>query len=179
MPDQHTTGFARIAQASGTVVYEKENKIYLMRQPGSWTSTWLFVSGLLTFIFLANGILQIFLYLDSGRGFLIPGIVLLAAGILLFFVFWKIRSIRRKNNALPAEKLACICIIDTGNDRLLGPSGNTLAALSSVKMKRKMQFGSSSPALVLCWERETLLLVKGNPFSGGVGAIEHALRMLK
>jgi hypothetical protein len=38
-----------------------------------------------------------------------------------------------------------------------------------------MQFGSSSPELVMEWGHGSVSLVKGNPFSGGVTGIENIL----
>jgi hypothetical protein len=52
----------KLAASSGTVIYENDNKLYIAKKPAQWTSTFLFVTGLLAFILLANGVLQLFVF---------------------------------------------------------------------------------------------------------------------
>ena len=160
-----------VAESSGTVIFEHEGKLYIVRKPSQWTSTALFVTGLLTFIFLANGILQLFLFNKGSDKLSAAGIILSAAGVLFAFISWRIIALRKKINSLPPEKFKSICVIDLGSDNLLDENEKVLTSLSSLSIKRKMQVGSSSPKLVLCWDKKTLNLVKGNPFSGGISAV--------
>ena len=81
----------------------------------------------------------------------------------------------KKINARPINELESICIIDLDGNKLLDGQQNILAPLNQVQLLRKMQFASSSPELVLKWNKNTLTLVKGNPFSGGISAVESAL----
>lgn len=165
----------KLAASSGTVIYENDNKLYITKKPAQWTSTFLFVTGLLAFILLANGLLQLFvskMYTPDAPNL---GIILLALGILFALIFWRIITYRKKINAIPVNELKSICIIDLAANNLLDGQQNVLAPLDEVILTRKMQFTSSSPELVLKWNKNTLTLVQGNPFSGGIAAVENIL----
>ena len=108
-----------VAESSGTVIFEHEGKLYIVRKPSQWTSTALFVTGLLTFIFLANGILQLFVFNKGSDKLSAAGIILSAAGVLFAFISWRIIALRKKINSLPPEKFKSICVIDLGSDNLL------------------------------------------------------------
>lgn len=165
----------KLAESSGTVVYENENKLYLTKKPAQWTTTFLFVTGLLSFILLANGLLQLFVFKmeipDAPRF----GIILLAIGIFFALVFWRILAYKKKLNSRPVSELKCICIIDLAGNKLLDGLQNLLAPLKDVQLLRKMQLTSSSSQLVLSWDKNKLTIVEGNPFSGGIAAVENAL----
>ncbi|MEO6254888.1 MAG: hypothetical protein ABIO79_16375 [Ferruginibacter sp.] len=165
----------KLADSSGTVVYENDNKLYLAKKPAQWTTTFLFVTGLLAFILLANGLLQLFVFKMEIPGAPDLGIILLAAGIFFALVFWRIIAYRKKLNAKPVNVQACICIIDLVANNLLDGQQNLLAPLNAVQLQRKMQITSSSPELVLRWDKNALTIVKGNPFSGGIASVEKAL----
>lgn len=165
----------KLATSSGTVIYEDDNKLYLVKTPAQWTSTALSVIGLLTVIFLANGILQLFI-LNSQSCIAEPvGAILMGAGILFALIFWRVFSYRKKMNGKPVSELECICIIDLNSNNLLDAKQNILALLAEVTLQRKMQITSSSPSLLLYWHPNALKIVEGNPFSGGVEAVENVL----
>jgi len=165
----------KLAESSGTVVYENENKLYLTKKPAQWTTTFLFVTGLLSFILLANGFLQLFVFKMEIAGAPNMGLILLALGILFALIFWRITAYRKKLNARPVNELKCICIIDLDANNLLNGQQNILAPLKDVQLYRKMQITSSSPELVLKWDKNALTIVEGNPFSGGIAAVEKTL----
>ncbi|MEO6542037.1 MAG: hypothetical protein ABIN74_13625 [Ferruginibacter sp.] len=165
----------KLAESSGTVIYENENKLYLTKKPAQWTTTFLFVTGLIAFILLANGILQLFVFKTEIPGAPNLGIILLAAGIFFTLVSWRITAYRKKLNTRPLNELKCICIIDLADNKLLDGQQHILSLLEDVQLLRKMQITSSSPQLVLTWDKNTLTIVEGNPFSGGIGAVEKAL----
>lgn len=165
----------KLAASSGTVIYEDQNKLYVAKMPAPWTATFLFVAGLLAFILLANGVLMLF-FLKTQPA--IPqslGLMLMALGVLFAFICWKVNAYRKKMNAKPVSELECICIIDIGANLLLDGKQNMLAPLDQVKLNRKMQLTSSSSKLVLQWNKNSLTVVEGNPFSGGIADIEKAL----
>jgi hypothetical protein len=165
----------KLAASSGTVIYENENKLYITKKPAQWTTTFLFVTGLLAFILFTNGVLQLFVFKMQLPGVPDLGIILNALGIFFTLIFWRVTAYRKKINAKPVNELKCICIIDLTTNNLLDGQQNILAPLHAVQMQRKMQITSSSPQLVLKWDKNTLTLVEGNPFSGGIAAVEKAL----
>lgn len=165
----------KLAESSGTIIYDSGNKLFISKKPAQWTTTGLFVTGLLSFIFIVNGVLQLFVF-KNAHGPIYPiGIILSIVGIVFALVFWRILAYRKKINALSFEKLKNICVIDFTNNNLLDSNNNILSSLDTVTMKRKMQLASSSPKLILNWNKKSLVLVKGSPFSGGVTAVENAL----
>lgn len=165
----------KLAESSGTVIYENENKLYITKKPAQWTATLLFVTGLLAFILLVNGFLQLFVFEMQPHIAQPLGIILLALGVLFALIFWRITAYRKKLNAIPVNELKCICIIDLTANNLLDGQQNLLAPLEDVQLVRKMQITSSSPQLVLQWNKNSLTLVEGNPFSGGIAAVEKVL----
>ncbi|MBL7703898.1 MAG: hypothetical protein JNM14_16730 [Ferruginibacter sp.] len=167
----------KLAESSGTVIYESENKLYIAKKPAQWTSTWLFVTGLTAFLLLANGLLQFFYFGSEFQNTQPVALVLLGAGILVALIFWLILNYRKKINARPVSEMKWLCIIDLAGNNLLDGQQNLLAPLHQVELLRKMQFSSSSPQLVLKWGKQVLSLVEGNPFAGGIAAVERALAL--
>lgn len=165
----------KLAESSGTIIYDSGNKIFICKKPSQWTTTALFVTGLLSFIFIVNGVLQLFVFKNAQNATSTIGIVLLALGTIFALIVWRILSYRKKINSIPFEKLKNICVIDFTNNNLLDSNNNILASLDDVTLKRKMQLASSSPKLVLMSNKKSLVLVKGSPFSGGITAVEIAL----
>jgi len=163
-----------LARSSGTLLYQNNNTLYLVKRPAAWTTTFLFVTGLLALLLLANGCIQLFM-VDTVHGAQTIGAILLGAGILCALIFWRTLAFRKKQNAKPVEQLETICIIDLANNNLLDGQQNILAPLSTVRLSRSMQLTSSAPKLQLAWKAGKLTIVEGNPFSGGVEAVEKAL----
>lgn len=165
----------KLAASSGTVIYEEDNKLYITKKPAQWTTTFLFVTGLLAFILLANGLLQLFVFKMQPDTSQTLGIILTAAGVLFALIFWSVIAYRKKLNSIPVNELKYICIIDLNNNSLLDGQQNILAPLNQVQLSRKMQLTSSSPSLVLQWNKNAMTIVQGNPFSGGIAAVEQTL----
>ena len=72
-----------------------------------------------------------------------------------------------------ANRLFSYEVVDTAQDE--GRQAAQQYGLAQVQIHRKWQLGSSSPALELRWPGGSVLLVSGNPFAGGIAAIESAL----
>jgi len=165
----------KLAESSGTVIYEAENKLFISKSPAPWVATFLFVTGLLAFILLGNGVLQLTVFKHQISGSTKLGVILI--GIALFFIaiFWRVRLYQKKVNAIPLHQLKNICIFDFGNNNLLDSQQNILTTINQAWLTRKMQLTSSSPELLLCWNGGSLSIIKGNPFSGGIAGIEKVL----
>lgn len=166
----------KLAESSGVVIYEAGNKLYISKSPATWTSTFLFVTGLLAIILLGNGILQLNVFKDQTAGSVTIGIVLLLIGALFAIIFWRVRKYQKKLSATPLHELENICIIDFDSNNLLDGHQNIITPINQAYIIKKMQLTSSSPELLLCWNGGSLSLVKGNPFSGGIASIEKVLQ---
>lgn len=165
----------KLAESSGTAIYEEGSKLYISKRPAGWTPTFLFVTALLAFILLANGILQSFVFNDSSSYSTRLGVIFILAGLLFVFIAWKTWSYRKKLAAIPPSLLQHTAIIDFAANTLLDGGQHILAPLSQAYLQRKFQLSSSSPELVLLWPGGSLSIVKGNPFAGGITAIENVL----
>ena len=165
----------KLAESSGTVIYEAENKLYLSKSPSGGTSTFLFVIGLLAFILLGNGVLQLTVLKNQIPGSTKLGIMLIGIALVFVAIFWRVRLYQKKVNAIPPHQLKKICIFDFGSNNLLDSQQNILTPINQAWITRKMQLTSSSPELLLCWKGGSLSIIKGNPFSGGIAGIEKVL----
>lgn len=164
----------KIASASGTIIFEDGARLYLAKTPGSWTSTFIFVVGLLSVIMLVNGALQLFV-MQSDNGSSTVGLGLLAIGTFLAFSCWRVILYHRRNRLKPIDQLEKVAVIDFHQALLLNAEQQVLAPLQQVRLVRKMQISSSSPELFLTWPQGSLSIAQGNPFSGGVRSIEEVL----
>lgn len=165
----------KLAASSGIVIYEAENKLYLSKSPAPLVSTFLFVTGLLAFILLGNGVLQLTVFKSQIAGSTKLGIMLIGIALVLVTIFWRVRLYQKKVNAIPPDQLKNICIFDFDSNNLLDSQQNILTPINQAWLTRKMQLTSSSPELLLCWNGGSLSIIKGNPFSGGIADIEKVL----
>lgn len=164
----------KLAESSGTVAFEHNNVVTLARKPAQWTSTFLFVSGLVAFITIANGILQFFIGSTNGQ-VRIFAFVLSGVGLLVLFLFIVVLRFRRKINAKPLDQLKIICAFDFNSGKLRDNKLQVVANISESRLKRSMQVTSSSPLLRIASPETSIILVRGNPFSGGISAVEKLL----
>ncbi len=165
----------KLAESSGTVLYEAGHKLYISKRPATWTNVFLFVTGLLAFILLGNGVLQLVSLGPDSTGLSKLGIVLIGIAVFFALVFWRVWLYKKKVSAIPFHELQTICIFDFENNDLLDGQQHILTPLNETYLVRKMQLGSSSPQLILRWQGGSLSIVKGNPFSGGITRIEKVL----
>ncbi len=164
----------KLAESSGTVVYEDGNKLYISKRPATWTTVFLFITGLLAFILLTNGVLQFVVFESQARSSKI-GTTLIGVGLVFTILLWRVWIYHKKIKAISPRDLKIICVFDFENNKLLDVQRNILSPLHLVWIERKMQISSSSPELLLRWDRGYLSIVKGSPFSGGIAGIEKVL----
>ena len=164
-----------LAASSGIIIYENANKLVVCKKPAQWTSTFLFVTGILAIILLGNALLQLFVFENEYKLPKNVGLILFAVGMFIVIIFWRILLYRKKVNGIPVTDLEGICTFDFTNNNLLDGQQNILSPLSEVYLMRKMQLTSSSPELIVKWKSGSLTIVKGNPFSGGIAEIERIL----
>ncbi len=165
----------KLAESSGTVIYETGNKLYISKRPATWTSVSLFVTGLVAFILLANGVLQLLSLGTDSTGSSKLGIILIGIAVFFTLVFWRVKLYQKKASAIPLPELKNICIFNFESNNLLDDQQNILTPINQAWLTRKMQLTSSSPELLICWNGGSLSIIKGNPFSGGIAKIEKLL----
>ncbi len=160
----------KLADSSGTVVYELNNQIVVAKKSAQWTTTFLFVSVLVTIITLANSVVQLWLQLNAA-----VSIALLGIGLLFLVITILVARYRKKVNSIPWNELEVICKLDHGKGKVIDSQEQILCDLSEARLHRQMQMTSSSSALILLAGNRKIKLVSGSPFSGGMGAVEKAL----
>lgn len=165
-----------IARASGVGLLEQDGKLHVVDLGTRWAYTVGFVVGLLAFIIGAFGLAQIVLALIGSGGLLLLGAVFAAVAVVFGTVLWLIIKHVRSRNAAPLGALPVSVIFDLPAGQLCSAAGQPLAPLAEVRLRRKFQVTSSSRALELCWNGGSMVLVRGNPFAGGIDPIEDALR---
>lgn len=106
------------------------------------------------------------------------GIILTAFGAGFIFMSVKLIKTRKKiNNRLP-DMNHSLCIFDTGNRKIYDRFEKETGNFSQARLERKFQMTSSSKKLVLVCNGEEITLAKGNPFDGGVDAVENYLKKI-
>jgi hypothetical protein len=165
----------KLAESSGIVIHEAGNKLYISKRPANWTSTFLFVTGLLAFILLVNGVLQLVVFKNQVTGSSKIGIILILIAVFFIILFWRVQVYQKKVRAIPLHELKNIGIFDFESNNLLDGQQNILTPINQAYLMRKMQLSSSSPELIVHWSGGSLSIVRGNPFSGGIAGIEKLL----
>ena len=163
----------KLISASGVIVHEEGDKLYISKIPAPWTATFVFVSGLSSLVFIVNGLIELFMLSEKGSTRI--GLVLLSLGIFCVILLLHVLNFKRRNNRLPLHKLEVIAIFDFAHKNLLDRQHQILKPLSQIRITRRMQISSSSPELLIQWDGGSLRLAKGNPFSGGIEGIEQIL----
>jgi len=169
---------ALLAESSGVAIIERGALLYIIDRGTRGLYTAGFVGGLIAVIVGITGLVQLVLVVMGAGGILPLGAIALTIGALAGMGLWRVVVTIRKRRALPLEQLTALAIVDRQQGILCNPAGQPLAPLASVSLSRKMQLASSSPVLQLSWPGGALCVVRGNPFAGGIDAVEAGLRQV-
>jgi len=167
--------YKKLAQASGCVIFEESNKIYVVEQSRKWIATFRYVLILVTFIIGANGIYSLISGWMNHRSLPLFGIIFASVALFLGFILFLIHRMKVKADNLSPDELNVFCILDTDRGNLLGPQNTFLAPLSAVSFTKIFSFTSSSPDLALSWPGGKIVIAKGNFFAGGIRPIVDVL----
>jgi hypothetical protein len=160
----------RVAEGSGVALLEEPDRLRFVRYAHETAFVGAFLLGLATLSCLQIG-LVIFRRSSAGDALLPLAIGVLTAIPFLLIVRHIVRGRRR------VELLTPLAIIDFGSRQLCDGSGRPLAPLDEVAFHTEAQFSSSSPKITARFGHgEKLVLVKGDPFGGGVRRLVDALR---
>lgn len=165
-----------VASSSGCVLWNDQNKLFAIRTSSGGLSIAIFVFLLLAIIFSANGILWTIFGINARVESFLPGIIFLVMGAgFSLFTFKFIQSKRKSNNLLPHQG-NCICVFDLTTRKIYDGNEKELGTFADSSLERKFQMTSSSKKLVLVCRGKEILLAKGNPFDGGIYAVESYLK---
>jgi hypothetical protein len=168
--------YQKISESSGCVLFEKDDRVYIMQRPGSWTSVAGFIFLIIAIVLIGFGVFQLIESFINQNGTPATGLIFIAAGIITGFIFILIFRKKKQIAALSPERLKLICILDFTAGVLLDCNEKTLSPLSAVRIERDFQMTSSSPALAVAWPQGSIRIARGNPFTGGIAGIEDALK---
>ena len=85
-----------------------------------------------------------------------------------------VRHIRRTRKT-PVSDFRPVAVFDRATRVYLDGDGHAVAPLDAVTFERRMQIGSSSPKLVAQTPTGAHVLLRGNPFTGGLGDLDAVL----
>lgn len=164
-----------IGSGSGVKIVEDGERLLVVDTRTASLAVVIFVLVLVTLFPGGAGIVLVSVGLSKGAFWawaLLPVGVAALAGALLVVT---IRLHGRRKRA-PLEQLVPLAVIDLTARTLCDGAGRSLAPLDSVRFHRAFQIGSSSPALAVSFGGQKLVLARANPFAGGLGTLEDALR---
>lgn len=161
-----------LAEAGSVVVVEDGPRVLVVERNTGALTTVAFVLGVLALVFGGFGLVTLVASSDVSAAVSAGGIVvgLAAAGAVVATR----RAIQRQHDR-PLTEQPPIAVFDRERQVLLDAGGQTVAPLSEVEIRSKMQATSSSPKLVAATPNGDVLLARGNPFSGGLGDLESVL----
>ncbi len=163
---------AEIASGSGlTIISDGDRLLFIDTRTGG-LHTAAFVLGLLSLVPLGAGIALF----ASGPASRLAGMIVICIGAFFSvgFVFTVKVILRRR--AVPVGERTPMVVVDLAAGVLRDGAGRQLAPLDAVRFHRQFQMTSSSPALAVSFQGTNLVLVRGNPFAGGLGSLESALQ---
>jgi hypothetical protein len=100
--------------------------------------------------------------------FLAVGLVVAGASVAT------VRTIRRSRSK-PLSTYQPVAVFDRARRVFVDADGTVVAPLEHVRFQRAMQMTSSSPKLVAVTPNGTRVLMRGNPFAGGIGNLDEVL----
>lgn len=159
-----------LVDTGGLVVTDDGRRVLVIDRGTGGLAILAFVLGVLTLAVGGFGLVALIAAAPSralGACFVAVGVVLAAATFLV------VRRIRR-HRARPLHECRPVAVLDRKLE-LFSYRGGALVQLDQVRFARKFQIGSSSPKLVAVTTGGTRVLKRGNPFDGGVGAVDELL----
>ncbi len=158
-----------LAKASGAVIYKDEKELIVAHVGGNGLAVTMFVSGLVTFITGAQGIVWLTL------GSMEVSAVFFFFALISFAVFHFVFERRKEAIQRPPSDLTQIFRIDFSKQEIQDENGRMLCPVSAARLKLIFQVSSSSRSLALVTPQKEILIARGNPFAGGTASLINEL----
>lgn len=159
------------SSSGGYAVFETNQKLHFVDYRTYWIYIFNFVLALILLALVSSTILQI-IFEPTLATFLFAILTIASA-----FLLHSSRIYVANKEQKPLNDHKTIAIIDLKNQQLLDGKGDFIAPLEDVTISAAFHIGSSSMGVKAYWNKESLLLAKGNPFAGGTFAIRHKLKL--
>lgn len=166
-----------LTESAGHVLYEDGPRLVFINRGTGWTFWLRFVFGLVAFIFIMNGIAQVFLGASGQNWAFILAAVFLFFGLAAAAGFVATFRWANKRAARSLSSFEPIVIIDRHHHALLDARGNYLAQLTDVLFTKEFQFTSSAPALACRWPGGCAIVHRGGAM--GLTGVEGAIEALR
>jgi hypothetical protein len=164
-----------LESSSGYVLYEEGSRVILVDQQTRGLAVILFVFGLIALVCSVNAVIFIVQAMMGNFGFM-PAFVLVPVALAGIFIFRTAILRYKKFAQTPPNQFPAVVIFDLERGALLDKHEKEIAPLSAVRITKRLQIGSSSPALVAKHEGGSTFLISGHPFLGGLGSFPHIFR---
>ncbi|WP_328355166.1 hypothetical protein OG976_24985 [Mycobacterium sp. NBC_00419] len=166
-----------LREVGGVVIAEDGPRVLVIDRGNGPSAILAFVSGVLAVVCGGFGAVAL-AAVAAGHGAGLPTSLcaaLLVVGIVAAAVTVAIVRRIRGSRSIPVSRYRPVAVFDRAARVYLDADGRPLAPLAAVSFHRRMQLGSSSPKLVAQTPEATYTLVRGNPFTGGLGDLDSVL----
>ncbi|WP_245233965.1 hypothetical protein [Mycobacterium sp. PS03-16] len=103
------------------------------------------------------------------------GAAFLAVGVASFAGMMRAVSAHRRSRSTPLRERRPAAVFDRRYRVFVDAGGEIVAPLDQVTFTRRMRLASSAPELVAVTPAGTRVLLRGSPFTGGVGNLDAVL----
>jgi hypothetical protein len=161
----------RIVREVGGLVIAEDGPLVIVVDRGNGPPAVLaFVTGVLAVVVGGFGAVSL---ATTGPSWLC--VAFLAAGLAAAAVTAAVVRHIRRSRSIPVSDYRPVAVFDRAAGTFRDADGQIVAPLDRVSFSRRMQVGSSSPKLVAQTPSGTYVLLRGNPFTGGLGDLDIAL----
>jgi hypothetical protein len=159
-----------LREVGGLVIAEDGPLVLVVDRGNGPPAVLAFVTGVVTLVFGGFGAVSLVAAVPAwlGIGFLAVGVVAAAATAAV------VRRIQR-TRSIPVESYRPVAVFDRAARVYRDADGGVVAPLDAVTFHRRLQLGSSSPKLVAETPSGAYVLLRGNPFTGGLGDLDTVL----
>ncbi|MBB3752811.1 hypothetical protein FHT44_005323 [Mycolicibacterium sp. BK634] len=162
----------RILREVGGLVIAEDGPLVLVIDRGNGPRAVLaFVAGVVALVFGGFGAVSLAAITPVWLGLAFLAVGVASAAITAVAV----RHIRG-TRAIPVSDYRPVAVFDRAARVLRDGNGTVVAPLDAVTVGRRMQIGSSAPKLVAQTPAGSFVLLRGNPFTGGLGDLDSVLR---
>lgn len=165
-----------LREVGGLVIAEDGPRVLVVDRGNGPPAILAFVAGVLALVFGGFGAVSL---VAIGMGHVGPPVgpcvALLTIGLAAAAVTLAIVRRIRRTRSLPLTSYRPVAVFDRSSGIYFDGDGRAVAPLDSVTFHRRMQIGSSSPKLVAQTPDGTHVLLRGNPFTGGLGDLDAVL----
>lgn len=166
-----------LTDVAGHVLYEDGPRLVFVDRKTGWTFWARFVLGLVTVIVGLNGVAQLGMALTDNGGILIFGVIATGVAAVGLFALVTLHRWVKSRARQPISDFRPIVVLDRERNVLMGPEGQTIAALQDVYFAKAFQFTSSAPGLMCRWPGGRAIVSRGRAMGlGGVDDTVSALR---